>query len=162
MGKEGRVIAYEPHPLLYENLKNNIKLNKLDNCTAIHKGLWSENAIIKFNPLTNGSATLIFDSENAEPVINVPVVKLDDEFKKLKIKKIDFIKMDIEGAEIEATNGCRDILKNNNINLAIASYHLVNGYKTNIRLEQWLSEIGYKVKTCCPQHQTTYALKIND
>ena len=55
--------------------------------------------------------------------------------------------MDIEGAELEAVEGCKDLIKNFKPNFAIASYHMVDGEPTYIKLESFFNSIGYPVKT---------------
>jgi len=67
--------------------------------------------------------------------------------------------MDIEGAEIEAIKGAKKTLKNNTANLAIASYHILDGEKTHFKLEKMLQKLGYKTETSFLQHLTTYANK---
>ena len=51
------------------------------------------------------------------------------------------------------------ILKKSNVNLAIASYHIVDGEKTYMTIEKQLRDLGYEVKTEFPTHLTTYAKK---
>jgi hypothetical protein len=87
----------------------------------------------------------------------VPVVAIDDELKRIGTSKVDFIKMDVEGAEIEAVKGARQTLESNDVAIAAASYHLVNGVKSCHELEKALEALGYKAETGHPQHLTTYA-----
>jgi len=161
IGDQGKVIALEAHPLIYELLQDNIKLNSLDNCLLINKGAWSDNTTLKFNLLPGGSSTFNFNNNVTESVVDAPVAKLDDELPKLGINKVNFIKMDVEGAEIEVLKGCQNILKSNNVNLAIASYHILNGQKTSVHLEQLFSKMGYKALTGFFEHQTTWILTFN-
>ena len=151
-GKSGKVIAFEPDKKNYRRLIANINLNSLDNVIPINKGLWKENTELRFDNLQSGISSL---SPNGN--ISIPVVKLDDELERLNIPKVDFIKMDIEGAELEAIKGCRKVLNNNNVKLAIASYHIVNGEKTCFELEKMLQKLGFKTETSYPEHLTTYA-----
>lgn len=162
VGKNGKVIAFEPDTLNYKNLHNNIKLNNLNNVIILNKGLYSDNTTLKFSDTGSDSSFLFLESKNHidDPrIIEISVVKLDDELRKLNIKKIDFIKMDIEGAEIEAIKGCTYLLKNNKVNLAIASYHIINNNPTYILLEKILSKMNYNCETTFPEHLTTYAIK---
>ena len=53
------------------------------------------------------------------------------------------MKMDIEGAEIEACQGMHETLRNNNAGLAIAAYHEVNGEQTYKVIVPWLERIGF-------------------
>lgn len=158
VGDEGKVIAFEPDEENYKILLNYIKLNNINNIILIKKGLWSKNTALKFKNDHSGYSSFFF-GENEKNIISVPTVTLDSELKKLGIKKVDFLKMDIEGAEIEAIKGSKETLRNNNANLAIASYHVLNGKKTYIELERLLKNLGYKTETSFPQHLTTYATK---
>ena len=55
--------------------------------------------------------------------------------------------MDIEGAEIEALEGCIQTIKNLEPNFAIASYHIVNNEQTFIKVEKFFASINYPYKT---------------
>lgn len=156
VGGGGKVISFEPDPNNYEVLCKNIRLNNLDNVIAVKKGLWSRNTIL--NLFLSGSTSSCFNVFGRE-TCKIQVVRLDDELKRLGINKVDFIKMDIEGAEIETVKGCKDILKNNNVNIAIASYHRVNNKPTYIFLEDFFRKMGYKAWTSNRQHLTTYAFR---
>lgn len=58
----------------------------------------------------------------------------------LENKKIDFLKMDIEGMEYAALEGMENLLNNNNINLAICVYH---HQEDNYLISHWLKKHGY-------------------
>lgn len=154
VGKDGLVIAFEPDKDIYKKLIMNIKLNNVKNIILIKKGLWNKETKLQFSNLSDGTANIDTIGKTT-----LPVTSLDIELKKMKISKIDFIKMDIEGAEIEAIEGCKNTLLQNNVKLAIASYHIVNGEKTCYKLEKLLFEYGYKTETSYPEHLTTYAQK---
>ena len=156
VGETGKVIAFEPDSKNYKQLKENIRLNNLNNVIAINKGLWNENTILRFSK-TSQSCTSFFNSKISNDLFEIPVIKLDDELDILNIETVDFIKMDIEGAEIEAIKGCMKTLNHNNVNMAIASYHIVNNNPTYIMLEKQLSEMGFICETNFPVHLTTYA-----
>lgn len=153
VGKRGKVIAFEPEEKAFERLKQNIKLNNLINLIPIKKGLWNSDSSVKFK--SDGEASSIF----REGEDKIEVVSLDNELKRLGIKEINYIKMDVEGAEIEAIKGCKNTLKKNDVNLAIASYHIIDGEKTYKKLEKELKKLNYKTKTSFPSHLITYASK---
>ena len=77
----------------------------------------------------------VSDSEEKGQVV------LDKRFKDLKI---DFVKMDIEGAEEEALRGAWDLIKENMPKLAICTYHRMLDYQD---ISRQLSEKGYLVKS---------------
>ena len=59
-------------------------------------------------------------------------------------EKIDFLKLDIEGAEVDALNGGKNILANSNAQCAICSYHTKDAQK---QIETYFKELGYSTTT---------------
>lgn len=156
VGNKGIIISFEPDIDNYNKLLHNININDVKNVKTINKGLWSKNTELKLAVNNQGSS---FFNENSLKSINVPVVSLDDQLGDLGIENVNFIKGDIEGSEIETIKGAKEILKKTNVNLAIASYHEINGAKTYFELEKILKTLGYSSKTEFPSHLTTYAKK---
>lgn len=58
-------------------------------------------------------------------------------------KKVDFIKMDIEGVEFQALQGAKNLLTKNKIELAVCVYHHKND---NNLIKQWLEKLGYSCR----------------
>ena len=145
VGKEGKVIAIEPDTDRLKYLEKNIRMNKVDdNIILIKKGVWDKKAKMEFYKKNPAESSSLICSGNSKKITEFEVDTLDNILADLNIKKVDFIKMDIEGAEIEALNGMRKTLKNNDVKLATASYHIVDGqptYKTIIRM---MKKLGFK------------------
>lgn len=158
VGPDGRVIAFEPDPNINKALIANIKLNALDNVTVVNKGLWSRDGVLKFVGDSARGYSFVF-AEGSPGAIDVPVVTLDSELARLGVKRVDFIKADIEGAEVEFLKGAANTLRADKISLAIASYHIVDGRKSHIALEKALALLGFTTSTAHPVHLTTYASK---
>lgn len=158
VGDNGRIISFEPDSKNYELLLSNIKLNGLNNIIPVNKGLWDSNDTLPFNAIHSGTSSL-FDKKENGLASNISVVTIDSEIATLGIKKIDFIKMDVEGAEIEALKGAEKTLTENRVNLAVASYHIRDGKQTCHGVEKLLAGFGYKAETSFPEHLTTYASK---
>lgn len=156
VGPKGKVLAFEPDPFNYHLLKKNLALNDIKNVILIKKGLYSRDTTLPFYIQGIGSSIII--PKGKKPINKVSVVSLDDELKRLDVSRVHFVKMDIEGGEIEAIKGCLQTIKDNpNIHLAIASYHLVQGKETNIFLERFFKKNGLEVLTEKGEHPTTYA-----
>lgn len=149
VGETGKVYAFEPDKLNYEMLLKNIELHNLKNVIPINKGIWSKSDTLIFNTEGGlGSALVnILDRETEVNKNKIDVVCITDIIKEYNIPKVDFVKMDIEGAEIEAIKGIKDYLKDHDINFAIASYHILDNERTYIKLESIFKEIGYYVET---------------
>lgn len=151
--KGAEVIALEPDPVNAEELRENIKLNGLeDRVTVLEKGLWDESdekTLERDEEFGLGSEI----KEGAE--ITIDLEKLDSIVK--DHGEPDFVKMDIEGAEVEALKGAEKVLKEQRPDFAIATYHVdEEGNKTCHRVEEILEKKGYDAETGYGRHLTTY------
>jgi FkbM family methyltransferase len=98
------ITAIEADPIIATILQNNLLNNNIQ-VEIIQKAIWSNsNELIQFGSSGDDSGS-IFNLVNAK---EVETIKLNDLFE--KYEEVDLLKIDIEGAEIEA-------LKNGNINL---------------------------------------------
>ena len=147
VGSTGKVYAFEPEPKNFELLKKNVQINKHDNVVLIQKIVSDKVGIVeffisKFDSIGNK----LFKSDESGSSIKVGSTTLDEYFKDLK-KKIDFIKMDIQGGEGKATLGMKNLLKENK-NLKIVQEWWPDGLKQNHTNPEdhlkFLRHIGYK------------------
>ncbi len=160
VGPTGRVIVFEPDTGNCEKLRQNVVLNGLENITIINKALWSKDKKLKFNNKHTAGASFFFNA--SQHTQEIEAVSLDSELERLGINHVDFIKMDVEGSEVNAIQGAQKTLSLNNVSLAIASYHIVNGEETSTSVEEILDNFGYRSSTEHPEHKTTYGFKNGD
>ena len=148
IGKEGIVYAFEPDTFNIERIEKNRQLNVdlFDNIKIEELLLWNENKLVDFYEAgtVGSSAVWIPDTDKC---VKKEAIRIDDWVAKNNIKKLDFIKMDIEGAEIEALEGCVATIENLKPNFAIASYHIVDGEATYIKVEEFFKKMNYPHKT---------------
>lgn len=111
-GNEVVIHSFEPIPENYEKLKNKLQTN--DRANIRNVGLWSKKTSLPFD-LNSAASRVITDNSSGH---ELPVVPLDD-FSLV----VDYIKMDIEGAETNALIGAMDTIKRCQPNLAISIYH---------------------------------------
>jgi FkbM family methyltransferase len=156
VGLTGKVIAFEPDAGIYKKLLANIELNGLKNVITVNKGLWSKDGVLKFVG-DNIKGYSFMSAGNAADAVDVPVASLDNELARLGIAQVNFIKADIEGAELEFIKGAAKTFSGGSIKAAIASYHTIDGKKTFLELEKMLTQLGYNPETSHPGHLTTYA-----
>jgi len=113
VGDTGLVYAFEPEPTNFNLLKKNVEINGYHNVILENKAVANLNGKISFyldsENLGGHSVFMKKDSKSVE----IPSIRLDDYLKDVE-KKIKFIKMDIEGGELEAIKGMSSILKENN------------------------------------------------
>jgi hypothetical protein len=74
----------------------------------------------------------------------VPVMRFDHWVDQAKLNRIDLVKMDIEGAEIEALLGAEQTLRNLKPDLLLQAYHIRDGARTLEPCRQILEEFGYR------------------
>lgn len=156
VGPTGKVLSFEPDPANYEMLLRNIKLNDLNNVIPVQAALLDRESTLLLNAGGGEDSALEVYAFSKEHLIEVQVVRLDHEVRRLGIDRVDFIKLDIEGSEGPCLLGSSEILANNEVHLAIASYHLVDGEMTCAQVEMILKGMGYQAWTAYPAHLTTY------
>ncbi len=143
VGDTGFVHAFEPEPENFQLLMDNTK--KLDNVAVYQKALWSSHGVKKFyvrsdNPLGHG----LWNIGVIKEVIEVETVTLDS----IVEGRVDFLKMDIEEAELEALRGATRILKESKpfISMEIHSEPLFH------QVQEFLNPFGYSLVTPQPRH----------
>ncbi len=157
VGPKGKVIAFEPDKISYRKLLANLELNKLKNVVAINKGVFDIDGKKDFYERTSRGSSFIFENEVLKSKA-IDVIKLDTISKELKLIP-NFIKMDVEGSELYVLKSAKNLLKNNEINLAIATYHIINDKTTDSDVEKFLQKLNYKTITGFLEHRVTYGWK---
>jgi FkbM family methyltransferase len=116
-GGEGKVYGFEPDPTCYGNTLDAI--STLDGCdvTLFPKGLWSVAGTQRFSSKPEVAGSNINDGGD----IRIDTVALDDIVG--ESDRITMVKMDIEGAELDALKGGARAIRSNAPRLAISIYH---------------------------------------
>ena len=104
VGKKGRVIAFEPEPKNFSLLRKTIDTNNFENVIAYQMAVGSKNSKVKLLLSEDAGEHQISDNGH----IDVDCIRLDD-----YIKSADFIKLDVEGYEIEILKGMQNLLQKN-------------------------------------------------
>jgi len=118
------VVAIEPEKAniiaFRRNFAEEIKGGKV---ILIEKGVWDKTGSLALHLSNTGDSHSVAINQNAGKDQAIDVTTIDFLTEKLRIPRVDFIKMDIEGAELNALRGSRQVLKRWHPRLAISSYH---------------------------------------
>lgn len=138
-----KVIIFEPDPTNFEKIRMNIRLNNFQNVTLERYGLWSESAR-RLQISSNGLSSSIYGA--TDKVIQIETMSLDDYFKTY-FDNFVFVKMNIEGAEVEAVRGSLQFLSRNKVDMAISTDHMINGALTTTAVEGLLRHGGLQAES---------------
>lgn len=145
VGPQGKIIAIEPIPSNLEYLRKNIEFNKLDNVFIVPKGVWNTNDKKVFQRKStdyqSGSIDIAYQNQES---LAIEVNTLDKILTDHKLKDLDFMLIQLNGAECEALEGLT-LVKPKNLSIA-ARYNKDN---RNIAGEiiETLKQRGYSVET---------------
>jgi FkbM family methyltransferase len=100
---ESRIIAYEADPGIFAVLKRNMDANAIRGIELINQAVGAENGVARFWSQGGDSGRLAVEGDESKALISVPVVRLREH---LVGRDVDLLKMDIEGAEVDALIDC--------------------------------------------------------
>ena len=115
VGSQGEVHAFEPVPKNYVRLADHVLENRLEGtvrtnrlalwhrCETVRLHLWSDE-------IGNDGGYMIGIPSETVDTVTSPAVTLDDYVIEKKLHRVDFIKMDVEGAEWYALRGATAVV----------------------------------------------------
>lgn len=160
VGRRGTVLAFEANKNNCHDLRMRLRKLRLKNVVVLNVALWdSDNLQVLTKREGEGSSLFGWDKNGGADTDRVSTRRLDTIVTELKISRIDYIKMDIEGAEIEAVEGATKILATQSPALVIAAYHIRNGAATCKTVAESLQRLGYHVMVGFPGHLSVYGRK---
>jgi len=137
--KEGLVVAVEPEPESLRWLRANLR--PFQNSVVVEKGVLDREGFTTLFLSPEGWGGSVF-SRLGERSIKIEVTTIDRICEELGLKRVDFIMMDVEGAEFMALRGARRTLKKTR-KVVVAAYHRVKGNPTWPRVRRFLEKMGF-------------------
>jgi FkbM family methyltransferase len=147
-----RVIAVEPNPATLDTLRRHLALNDCTNVTIIARAAWDEPIALELDDpnhrLAGGSTrTLAATPATADyqPPANPTLVqggRLDEVPELVKLRRLDLVKLDVEGADLHALRGMSKLLGRLHPALLVEC-HDRYGYYATEDLDKVLTDLGY-------------------
>ncbi len=110
-----KIYAIEPDKNSFRKLISYINSSGYENICPINAALADKSGYISFSEEASRNSHITEDSEN-----KVRAISIDEEFKD---EKIGFIKLDLEGGEMNALKGMSECIKRDKPTLMLAAYH---------------------------------------
>lgn len=127
---DARIYAFEPVPNTYQKMISSFKTLGLENITPIPSGLYKETTTLKINHYASNEHSSIYDVQGTnyvtQEVMEIDLLNGDDFMAEHGIDFIDFLKLDVEGAEMDALAGLTKAISNNKIRLIQFEYGYIN------------------------------------
>ena len=166
VGAKGKVYSFEATESTYNKLKQRIIQEKCRNVSAFHNAVYSENKQIEFNEFPEdysvwnsiGTPKMLNPDGSGEyvPIIKTEVVdaiSLDSFCQQHNIEKIDYLKIDVEGAEWDVLQGASELLKNKTVEFIQfeISQKMLEGLNRNAKSTfEILNKNGYECHKISP------------
>ena len=139
-GDNGKVIALEPNDKNADILEKNISINKLSNVILVRKAAAKQVGMLNLR-LTSDPMLSMINSGTDIDTTSVKTTDLDSLIDNLSIVKVNWLKIDAEGFELEVLEGAKKILKRFSPNIIIETR-----LENQERMKKILGEYGYYVK----------------
>ena len=134
LAPEGHIYSFEASKRNYNLVNATLKENNIQNTTLFNKALYSTNSTVYLNESWTPDQDSVGDNNNGHPIEAVTIDSLD-------LPHVDFIKLDVEGGELNAFKGAINTL---NKFKPIIAFEYLN--KNNIESPiPFLKENGYDV-----------------
>ena len=139
-GKYQSIICFEPVEEFHKRLEKRGAGKKV---TAIRAGVYKESTTLQFNAEAGKGSSI---SSNAAHTISIPVRAIDDV---PECSTATFIKMDVEGSELDALKGAKQTILNNKPKLAICLYHRPKDF---VEIPKWIHNLVPEYKLYVRHH----------
>ena len=152
VGNTGKVYAFEPTPSTSRILQETVRINHGNNISVEPYALADQKGKLSFyisNHLADNSNSLVNNhrTDRQESKVEVDVNTVDDFVKERNIAKVDFIKVDVEGAEFKLLKGAQQTIRRDQplIILAIHPDSIKNFGDSTAEIWDLLKNLGYRI-----------------
>jgi FkbM family methyltransferase len=116
------IVGFEPDEMIFKVLEKNLSKNDLGNITLLNKGVWNSEGIKYFYYDGADGGHIVNADDQLIKTRNLSKVNVTRLLEYLD-RKVDFLKIDIEGAEAIVIEDCKSLLRN--VSRIFIEYHPV-------------------------------------
>ncbi len=146
IGDNGKIYCMEPFESIFKLLKKTVTINNLKNVKLINKALYNQSSYIGFSSEKNNwlGGKIDINSKN-----KIEALTLNDFVSEYNVEKINFCKINIEGAEKYITENSDEFFKICD-NLSIECHDFLKGdeYQTYNTVKNFLIKKDYTINNC--------------
>ncbi|RKZ27280.1 hypothetical protein DRQ20_00870 [bacterium] len=146
MGCKGKILAFEPEPSNCYWIRKSIEANKYDCIKLFELALadYEGEAMLYIGKKSGWHSLLPTGGNVKDETIRVKVSTLDNVLKKEKIERVNIVKIDVEGAEMEVLKGAKNLLQKSERLFIIMDLHPQKGVKVE-DVFSYLYQHGFKI-----------------
>lgn len=139
------IIGFEPDKGLYQVSKQNFDVLNIHNVDLIEKAVWKKDSVINFYSEGADAGRIAGNGDNKK-IVEVHTVSL----RGFLDREVDFLKIDIEGAEVDVLDDCKDSLWN--VKNLFVEYHSFYGSNQQnlVKIINILEDAGFKLYINAP------------
>jgi FkbM family methyltransferase len=142
VGPAGQVFAFEPAPRNVSHIRRHLALNHISNVSVVESAVADRDGTMCFD---EGSSLVSGHLSDTGP-LSVRVLSLDCEIIRGNLPEPDFIKIDVEGAELKVLQGAVELLLRRHPTLFIETHQWLPRCESSRRdCLRFLSEMDYQV-----------------
>jgi FkbM family methyltransferase len=138
VGLSGAVIAFEPTPKVFQLLQRTVHLNGLGAiCRCMNLALSSSDGLATFHvsPVSEHNSLYPLGDDKEESELQIKTARLDSVL--LEAQRIDVVKIDVEGAELDVLEGMKHILASHRDIILIVEYGVSHLKRLGINPADW-------------------------
>jgi FkbM family methyltransferase len=153
-----QVFAFEPSPgnvaCLRRNLEKEIDAGEV---VIIPKGVWDQETTLAFRTENKNNPGAHCVTEDGTGDLNVPVTSIDKACSKLGLSRVDYIKLDVEGAEVRAITGAERVIREYRPWLCVATEHTDDLFANSVDVIKAVRRIEPRYRCVCTEAHAYYS-----
>jgi FkbM family methyltransferase len=142
VGPKGKVTAFEPFPLNFQALEENIRLNNCSNVVIVNRAVAARSGTMTLRSNDKNQLTYTASLVQGQPIADVEAVSIDD-YTLRQRARIQFAMLDVEGAEAEVLKGMRSTLRRD-LPILLIELHGFDGSRESHPALQELAAMNYR------------------